>query len=59
MTTVELTDGEYESAENILHLCFPRCVELADQQGTRMVDDLVQRRVIAFDRGPARGSCGQ
>jgi hypothetical protein len=31
MTTVKLAAGEYESAENILHLWFPRRVELADE----------------------------
>jgi hypothetical protein len=32
MTTVKLTAGEYESAENILHLWFPRRVELANEE---------------------------
>jgi hypothetical protein len=32
MTIVKLTAGEYESAENILHLWFPRRVELADEE---------------------------
>src|ERR1700691_3499796 len=48
MTTVKLTDGEYESAENILHLWFPHCLQLADEQGIRTFNDLVQRRAIAF-----------
>jgi hypothetical protein len=30
LATVKLTAGKYESAENILHLWFPRRVELAD-----------------------------
>jgi hypothetical protein len=32
MTTVKLAAGEYESAENILHLWFPLRVELADDE---------------------------
>jgi hypothetical protein len=35
MTTAKLAAGEYESAENILHLWFPRRIELADGQATR------------------------
>ncbi|HEV3193515.1 MAG TPA: hypothetical protein VGY54_23565 [Polyangiaceae bacterium] len=31
-TSLKLTAGEYESAENILHLWFPRRVELADDR---------------------------
>ena len=31
MPIVKLTAGEYESAENILHLWFPQRVELADE----------------------------
>jgi hypothetical protein len=32
MTTDKLAAGEYESAENILHLWFPRRIELADEE---------------------------
>jgi hypothetical protein len=32
MTTVKLAAGEYDSAENILHLWFPHRVELADDE---------------------------
>jgi hypothetical protein len=35
MTTDKLVAGEYESAENILHLWFPRRIELADEEGIR------------------------
>jgi len=35
MTTVKLMAGEYESAENILHLWFPRRIELADEGAIR------------------------
>jgi hypothetical protein len=35
MTTIKLVAGEYESDENILHLWFPRCIELADEEGIR------------------------
>jgi hypothetical protein len=35
MTTVKLAAGEYESAENILHLWFPRRIELADEDVIR------------------------
>jgi hypothetical protein len=35
MTTAKLAAGEYESAENILHLWFPRRIELADEQAIR------------------------
>jgi len=41
MTTVQLTAGEYESAENILHLWFPRRVELTDEQTIRSFFDEV------------------
>jgi hypothetical protein len=32
MTTDKLAAGEYESGENILHLWFPRRIELADEE---------------------------
>jgi hypothetical protein len=35
MESVKLTAGEYETAENILHLWFPRRIELVDEQGIR------------------------
>jgi hypothetical protein len=41
MTTDKLAAGEYESAENILHLWFPRRVELADQEAIRAFFDEV------------------
>jgi hypothetical protein len=41
MTTVKLAAGEYESAENILHLWFPRRVELADEAAIRAFFDEV------------------
>jgi hypothetical protein len=41
MTTVKLAAGEYESAENILHLWFPRRVELADEEEIRAFFDEV------------------
>jgi hypothetical protein len=41
MTTDKLAAGEYESAENILHLWFPRRVELADEEGIRAFFDEV------------------
>jgi hypothetical protein len=41
MTTVKLAAGEYESAENILHLWFPRRVELADEVAVRAFFDEV------------------
>ena len=41
MTTDKLAAGEYESAENILHLWFPRRVELADEEAIRAFFDEV------------------
>src|SRR5579863_5488770 len=41
MTTDKLAAGEYESAENILHLWFPRHVELADEEAIRAFFDEV------------------
>jgi hypothetical protein len=41
MTTDKLAAGEYESAENILHLWFPRRIELADEKGIRAFFDEV------------------
>jgi hypothetical protein len=41
MTTVKLAAGEYEAAENILHLWFPRRVELADEEEIRAFFDEV------------------
>jgi hypothetical protein len=41
MTSVKLTAGEYDSTENVLHLWFPRRVELADEQAIRAFFDEV------------------
>jgi hypothetical protein len=41
MTTIKLVAGEYESGENILHLWFPRCIELADEEVIRAFFDEV------------------
>jgi hypothetical protein len=41
MTTDKLAAGEYESAENILHLWFPRRVELVDEEAIRAFFDEV------------------
>ena len=41
MTTGKLSAGEYESAENILHLWFPRRIELADEAAIRAFFDEV------------------
>jgi hypothetical protein len=41
MTTVKHTAGEYESAENILHLWFPHRVELTDEEAIRAFFDEV------------------
>jgi len=41
MTTVKLAAGEYESAENILHLWFPQRIELADEEAIRAFFDEV------------------
>jgi hypothetical protein len=41
MTAVKLTAGNYESAENILHLWFPHRVELADEEEVRVFFDEV------------------
>jgi hypothetical protein len=42
MTTEKLAAGEYESAENILHLWFPRRIELADEEAIRAFFDEVR-----------------
>ena len=41
MTPVKITAGKYEAAENILHLWFPRHVELADEEAIRAFSDEV------------------
>ncbi len=41
MTPVKLTAGEYESAENILHLWFPSRIELAGEEAIRAFFDEV------------------
>jgi hypothetical protein len=41
MTPVKITAGNYEAAENILHLWFPRHVELADEESSRAFADEV------------------
>lgn len=46
MTTDKLAAGEYESAENILHLWFPRRVELADEEAIRAFFDEVMTEWI-------------
>jgi hypothetical protein len=46
MTTNKLVAGEYESAENILHLWFPRRVELADEEAIRAFFDEVMTEWI-------------
>jgi hypothetical protein len=46
MTTDKLVAGEYESAENILHLWFPRRIELADEEAVRAFFDEVMAEWI-------------
>jgi hypothetical protein len=41
MTTDKVVAGEYEPAENILHLWFPRRIELADAEAIRAFFDEV------------------
>ncbi len=41
MTTVKLTAGEYEPAENILQLWFPQRIELTDEEAIRSFFDEV------------------
>jgi hypothetical protein len=48
MTTPKLTTGFYEDGDNILHLWFPRRVELVDEEGVRaffdeVIDDWIKR----------------
>ena len=46
MTTDKLAAGEHESAENILHLWFPRRIELADEEAIRAFFDEVRAEWI-------------
>jgi hypothetical protein len=53
MTVVKLTAGEYESAENILHLWFPRRVELVDEKTTKaFFDEVVDHWIEPCPRKP-------
>jgi hypothetical protein len=46
MTTDKVAAGAYDSAENILHLWFPRRVELADEEAIRAFFDEVMTEWI-------------
>lgn len=48
MSITKLTAGAYEQGDNILHLWFPRRVELADEESVRLffdevIDDWIKR----------------
>jgi hypothetical protein len=53
MANTKLTAGTYEERENVLHLWFPRRVELVDEEGVRVFfDEVIEDWIKPCPRPP-------